>query len=523
MSRAPESILGAEDGAAYRRFLEWSPGAGFDLAIIKVALPVKRDALIAWTREQIPGAREIDLRQVGPERSRLWDLLHAAAHDRGATMLILYGLEESAVRERLLAQLNVERDELVKTFALPWILFVHPTVYPELMQKAPDFIDFAGVWLEDAHLVTPALSKMPVARTEAAAGEMAIGTPEARDLLTEAALAIALWRLDEGRDLLARYGLEHPSTAPEDLDGTLAKCLGALIDNRFEEALRLLQENLLPALERLENERAVTMMYVARILHQRGELDEALWILREYVLPIFDRSGKERPRAIALSLVADVLFARSDYDEALRILREEALPVIEKLGDVRLRAVTLGKMADVLRARGDYDDALRSLREEVLPIYEKLGRLRDRAVMLGKVADVLQARGDYDDALRIRREEQLPIYEKVRDVRERAVTMAEIGSILYSRDEMDEALRILREEVLPVYEKLGDVRSLLVGRTNLATMLATRGRAEDAPEIVRLLALAFADARRLRLPPDVQHIETLIRELGLDPHAPPFV
>ncbi|MCK6519657.1 hypothetical protein L6R46_31935, partial [Myxococcota bacterium] len=104
-------------------------------------------------------------------------------------------------------------------------------------------------------------------------------------------------------------------------------------------------------------------------------------------------------------------------DEALRIRREEVLPVYERLGDVHGKAVTLGQIADVHQARGQLDEALRIRREEELPVYERLGDVRSKAVTMGQIADVLEARGQLDEALRIRREEVLPVYERLGDAR----------------------------------------------------------------------------------------------------------
>ena len=100
--------------------------------------------------------------------------------------------------------------------------------------------------------------------------------------------------------------------------------------------------------------------------------------------------------------------------------------------------------------------------------------------------------------------------------------MGKVADILQARGELDEALRIRREEELPVYERLGDVRSLLVGRTNLAITLLRRGQQGDQPEIGKLLVLALRAARRLRLP-EAHEIASLVRQLGGDPNAPPFV
>ena len=123
-----------------------------------------------------------------------------------------------------------------------------------------------------------------------------------------------------------------------------------------------------------------------------------------------------------------------------------------------------------------------------------------RAPLLDELATLLESIGELDEALRIRREEQLPVYERLGDVRERAVTLGKIADVLQARGELDEALRIRREEQLTVYERLGDVRERAVGRTKLAINLIKRGRTEDRPEATRLLEMALADARQMRIP-----------------------
>ena len=129
-------------------------------------------------------------------------------------------------------------------------------------------------------------------------------------------------------------------------------------------------------------------------------------------------------------------------DEALRILREEQLPVYERLGDVRSKAVTMGKIADILQQRGQTDEALRIRREEELPVYERLGDVRSKAVTMGKIADILLQRGQTDEALRIRREEQLPVYERLGDVRSMIVCRVMIAQdliLIGKREDVPEA------------------------------------------------------------------------------------
>ncbi|QLQ34024.1 MAG: hypothetical protein HZT40_23075 [Candidatus Thiothrix singaporensis] len=52
--------------------------------------------------------------------------------------------------------------------------------------------------------------------------------------------------------------------------------------------------------------------------------------------------------AITKGKIADILQARGQLDEALRILSDDLIPVFERLGEVRSIAITKGKIADIL-------------------------------------------------------------------------------------------------------------------------------------------------------------------------------
>ena len=130
----------------------------------------------------------------------------------------------------------------------------------------------------------------------------------------------------------------------------------------------------------------------------------------------------------AFSMLANILEARGELDEALRIRRDEVLPVFEQIGDVSSCAGTLGQIANILHTKGEIDEALRIRKEEVLPVFEQLGDARSRASTLSQIADILQARGEIDEALRIRKDRELPVYQKLGDVRAGAVTLGKIAT-----------------------------------------------------------------------------------------------
>ena len=82
-------------------------------------------------------------------------------------------------------------------------------------------------------------------------------------------------------------------------------------------------------------------------------------------VPIRDKLGDLRGRTVTMGQIADIYQARGQLDEALRILREEELPVYEKLGARRDILVCEANIAMVLLERkrpGDPLEAERLLR-----------------------------------------------------------------------------------------------------------------------------------------------------------------
>jgi CHAT domain-containing protein/tetratricopeptide (TPR) repeat protein len=246
-------------------------------------------------------------------------------------------------------------------------------------------------------------------------------------------------------------------------------------------------------------ERAVAAGGIADILQARGELDEALRIREQELLPVFERLGDVRSKAVTQGKIADILQARGELDEALRIREQEELPVYERLGDVRSKAVTQGQIADILQARGELDEALRIREQEQLPVYERLGDVRSKAVTMGRIADILETRGELDEALRIHQKEILPIVERLGDIRGKAVTQGRVADILQACGELEKALRIREQEQLPVYERLGNMREKAVAQTNMAITLM-QFEPPRRQEANQLLCEALQAAQQMRIP-----------------------
>jgi tetratricopeptide (TPR) repeat protein len=177
-------------------------------------------------------------------------------------------------------------------------------------------------------------------------------------------------------------------------------------------ALEILENLALPLVEHIDAERAAALIQLAEVLEARGDSDEAMRLLQDHVLPIQDRLGDEAAKVTTLAAIANTRLARGELDEARGLLHDEILPFYVRTGNDLARAHTMARIAAIAHARGDLDEALRIHREE-LPIYERLGDIRSRALAMGEIADILQARGELDEALRIHREEVVPVIERL--------------------------------------------------------------------------------------------------------------
>lgn len=560
MIRDPESILAEEDAAAYRRYLEWSIGDGFDLAIIRVGLRSKRDALVAWTKAQVPEVREIDLSQVDPDKKTLWELLETAKAS-GASALLLYGLEESAAKSRIIAQLNVERDELVKAFALPWILFVHPVVYPELLQKAPDFVDFAGLWLEEA--VRETRPAIPIPQFPAV---IPTATTMDESLFSDALLQRALdavnaWNLDEARDLLATFDLEHPD-AGQDLafrmyvGGLLSFALNDLPAARMqlETALTLLTE----AVDTREHVIFVMILSsLATVEYFAGNYDEARRFIDEtfeLAHKLDDEAGVDLIPILNIRVLiaieqGDFVVARQSIEQGLAIQQKlqandplrvvhslEQLSLIDYLDghadkareqlqqalELRIQmkgtdedmgvAGTMRSLAALLERTGDVS-AARHWLERSLDIEQRLHGLSKSESTLQQLARIYRAEGKLEDAkaciekaLAQQKQrygtENHPDSAKALDVL--AAILRDSGQLERARETYEKAIAILEN----VHET-SDHYLIAIYQANLAVVHAELGQFEKAKE---LLARAFlTSASKLGTKhPQTQQIASLL-------------
>ena len=258
---------------------------------------------------------------------------------------------------------------------------------------------------------------------------------------------------------------------------------------------------------------AMGLADIAKIL---GNFDESLRILKEDSLPAVMRCDDHRARADVISRIGDILQIRGKLEEALDIRKNKQLPIYEEVKDIRGKAITMGKIADILQATGELEKALDIRKNEQLPIYERIGDIREKAVTLGKIADIHRARSELSEALDILKKQQLPMYERIGDIREKAITMGRIADIHKVKGDLDTALQIRQSDELPVYERLGDKRSAAVCMTNIALILLQRRDSDDHKEAMNILSEAYDAFDFMRLLPEIRIIANIKMRYGID-------
>lgn len=219
----------------------------------------------------------------------------------------------------------------------------------------------------------------------------------------------------------------------------LFSCYDAMGDWDKAEKVSLLLIELGKAIEVAEYEAQARVM-LARILYNRRSYDESLE-QAEQARGLAEVDGDTRTVADAWGQVGDILHDRGELDEALRIRKEKQLPIYEKLGDVHSAATTWGKIGDILSYRGQLDEALRIRKEKELPVYEKLGDVRSAVVTWAQVGAIRGTQGHLDEAISIYDTKVLPAYEALGARREVLVGRTELALFLITRNANGDRLR----------------------------------------------------------------------------------
>ncbi|MCB9542276.1 MAG: hypothetical protein H6703_07505, partial [Myxococcales bacterium] len=154
------AALDPVDGRALSRLLSRTLGQGFRLVICEVASPRRQHHVTDWLAPEVAALdgrlRTLDVTAI--PRENLWQSLREALADEPAEdlprlVLALHGFQQTGDPDRdneegLYRQLNVQRDLFVRDLPCFWVVFVHPYGSRRMQGIAPDFCDFASLWLK---------------------------------------------------------------------------------------------------------------------------------------------------------------------------------------------------------------------------------------------------------------------------------------------------------------------------------------------------------------------------------------
>jgi tetratricopeptide (TPR) repeat protein len=472
-------ILDPDDARAYQRFLSWSVGAGFKLAIVAMGTLAKRRALVAWTLNAIAGARMVNLQEGGSARTSLEKACEATGE---VSLLVLANLEEAAEREKLCAQLNVQRDELARDFAVPCVVIAHPAAVLELQRIAPDFCDFAGLWLREERTQASALEGRLQAPIRDVTSSYGLGAAEnsSDDLLVQARNAIVLGKIDEVRDLLARYDLKNPEAAASGarriyLDGLLLGKEGeinkALL--RLEEAERICKRT------GDAFTHTAVLVDMARLQTMKGNLDEALLLL-DRVIDISTAHENQALIVISLIEMAIIERIRANYASAREMLRK-SVQISDEIGFPWGRAASLHQLADTENRQGNYVEA-RTLLREAIRVYDELGDRDSRAASLHQLAITESRQGNYAEARALLRE-ALHIADELGNQLGRGASLHQLAIIEEEQGNYAEARALLRQAI-QIGDDLGNPQGRAVSLHQLAVIELTQGNLAEAKALL---------------------------------------
>ncbi|AGP36799.1 hypothetical protein SCE1572_21255 [Sorangium cellulosum So0157-2] len=440
-----ERVLGPQRGAAYRRFLEWSVGGGFMLAVVEMRRPAQREALVAATDAAVPSLCIARLASVGarPVRTLLDEVCPSPAE---VSVLMLTHLEESENAASVCSELNVHRDEFARTFALPWVLVVHPAAALALQRDAPDFCDFAGLWLpeesgQDAEPLLEQAIRSPAASPGSTIRLSPNDTTTPKDLLSLAHEAAALGHVDKAEDLLAQYDMKHP-------------------DARTHDIRRIHMDGLL--------------------LRIRGRLDEALTRL-DAAMDICKKTDHPRMKGVLLSEIAHIRATQGDYLEARR-LELEALEILEREGDLRDVAASLHQLSAIELHLGKNEQA-RSLAHRSLNLSEELGDPLGRSISLYHLSFLEARAGNHAEARELVRA-SLTISDEIGDRNGRFASLRQLATLAVHESNYSDARELLRE-ALELAEEMGSPIYRLMALQGLAAIACFENHYENARKLWR--------------------------------------
>lgn len=485
------SPLSENDRRALTRFLEQSLDHGFRLAIVEAANFADREAILNDVAGAIgDGVLRVAVDDLPGADSNLWASLQEPFAAWKYRCLALWGFENLA-RSDWARQLNVQRDLFVRDFAVPWLLFIHPASRVRLMQEAPDFCDFAILWVRDE---VPTRAVTPVG-TIVQDNLLSAGPVGDNPLLQRARAALDAGLFDAARDALAQFELQPDQSV---LDRVRCQLLAARLERHsghFAAAEAVIRDarNVLarqPPSADVSALARLTDSEFGLILYKSGRYAEAEEQLRRTLKAVEEAVGREHPHyGACLNNLAGVLGSQGKKREAEHLFEEAARIATTTLGpDHPSRAASLEGLASSLFARGRHGEAERLLREAL----DITGRAQGRehpayAAGLHNLAAMLLSQGRDAEAERAFRE-ALAIKERVlgHEHPDYGLSLKGLAGVMARQGKYTEAESMLRALVRLFEKAVGrEHRDYGECLLNLADVQAQAGKYAEAEDSLR--------------------------------------
>lgn len=478
--------------------------SGFRLVLLEYNVPTYRDRIIGKLTEDGVHAEVLDAASLGDVIALEESLAEAASRGDAVHVVGLDAWLAGHQGRARLEGLNLHRERIAKlcpTLIMLWL----PSIYTrEVALHAPDLWEWRAAVLD---FTTP---QPPMLAAEAVEGI------DVRDLQR---------RLEE-----IEHALDDQSLTARQRAVLLAEAGGVALGlmqparaiDFLEEAARAYQQ--------LGDERNElrSRQQLAGAMAMGGNMAAAMQLLRDTVLPGFEKLGDRRGYTAALGGMAAIARAQGQHAEA-RALYQQAIETAEAMNDWAAQLRAMEALASVLRDQARYAEA-RPLLDRALAIRERqLGPEHPgTAVILNNLATLLYEQGEYAEAR--------PLLERALAIREQqlgpehphtATSLHHLGTLLRSqggyaeaRSLYDRALAIREQQLGPDHPDTAD------SLNSLAVLLQQQGMYLEArPLLERALAI-----RERQLGPDhpdtaesLNNLAILLRSRGAKAEARPLL
>lgn len=485
--------LSPEDRGRLTRFLDQGLDHGFRLAIVEVRSFFEREQILAFVAPIIgQGLLRVALEQFKGDNFFL-ELLELYRESQ-PRCLALSGFMNHPDRSWI-QQINIQRDLFVRDIKVPWLLFVHPAARVPLLESAPDFCDFAVLWICN-ELVVPddsAVQNLDQRQPQLDNSPLPPGVSDW--MLAEASRLIDVAQFDQAADFLGRLGLRRDLTLEEQffcrvLAARLAHRLGKLrtADNSLRACRAELAE--LPASSQWRILLGLVDLELGAVAAAQAKYPQAEALLDRAMASFRMAAGEEHPDfARAMGTLAGVLSMKGDYVDAENMLRR-TLDLYKRVRGPKHPdyAATLHSLAGVLSKQGRYAEA-KDLYRRALKLKELAltPQHPDYGAALHALAGVLSRQGEHAEAVKLLRR-ALTIFENSLGVDHPAFGSAlhALAGVLSKQGEYVEAEVLLRRTVGLYRKALGESHpDFGTALHALAGVLSKQGKYAEAEALLR--------------------------------------